>query len=180
MPGHHVASIDPNAHVERRHAKTLVVLIDVQHGHLHLDGAGQRTFQIVLVRLRSAKQSHDGVPHELVDGAAMANDDFAHALEITVKGLHHLQRRVLLGHRREAAQVRQQNSDRAAFGALHGVHRSKDQPADFLPQLRLAGCIKARCGLLVEQGQQLLGELRLIVLLHGLGGPAEKPPRIAG
>ena len=69
---HDLASVDadPRLHAELR------------QGSAHLVGGADGSQRVVLVDVRDAEHRHDGVPHELLNGAAVCLDDPTHALEV--------------------------------------------------------------------------------------------------
>ena len=70
---------------------------------------------VVLVRGRRAPDRHDRVADELLDRAAVAVDHLARQVEVARQGLADVLGVALLGERREADEVGEQDGDQAPF-----------------------------------------------------------------
>ena len=118
--GHDRAGVDADAHEQFRRPDLPVVLVYVFHGELHVHGAGQGALHVIRVRIGGAKQHHDRIAHEFVDGAPVTADDVAHFDQISVQEAEHHTNRVVFRNGRESAQVGQQYGDFAAREFLAG------------------------------------------------------------
>ena len=80
---------------------------------MHLQRRQDRAARIVVVGERLAECGHDRVTEELVDFAAVVGDAFVKDLEAAIDGADELLRRKELGEPSKAADVGEQNGDRA-------------------------------------------------------------------
>ena len=85
---HHLAGVDADAHLDLGQILLAVPLVDLVHGDLHRQCAGDSALGIVLVPHRCAEQDEDRVADELVDGALIMLDDRHHSGEVAVEQLH--------------------------------------------------------------------------------------------
>jgi hypothetical protein len=56
--------------------------VDVRHGELHAEGAGDRLRRVVVTGDRGTKDDEDRITDDLVDGAIVPTDDVHHRLEV--------------------------------------------------------------------------------------------------
>ena len=117
-----------------------------------LEGGPDGALGVVLVGDRGAPDGHDGITDELLDRAAVALDDLAGKVEVAAEELAHRLRVRLLGERREADEVGEEDVTRrrSATGAGRGTGRpGRAAPAS-------AGGARTDGG---EQGRALAAEL---------------------
>ena len=81
-----------------------------------LEPRADRALGIVLVGDRRAPDGHDGVTDELLDGPAVELDDSRRALEVAAQELAHRLGVAVLGDRREADEVGEEDGDEAPLG----------------------------------------------------------------
>ena len=81
-----------------------------------LEGGPDGTLGVVLAGGRRAPDGHDRVADELLDRPAVAPDDLGREVEVAGQGLADLLAVALLGERREADEVGEQDRDEAALG----------------------------------------------------------------
>ncbi len=91
--------------------------VDLVHRQLHGQGGRRPSLGVVGMRERRAEDREDRVADELVDGAAMRDDDLGHAGEVAVEDLHDVSGIAVLGEPRIAAQVRHQDRHHALLSA---------------------------------------------------------------
>ncbi len=70
---------------------------------------------IVLLGDRRAPHGHHGIADELLDGAAVTADDLAREVEVAAERVAHILRVALLGKRREADEIGEEDADQASF-----------------------------------------------------------------
>ena len=98
-----------------------IELLELQ---LHLDGGVDRARRVVRPAHRGAPQAHQGVSDELVEDAAVLEEDVDHQLEIVVEHLDHFLRGQLLAHRGEAADVAEEDGQLGELAALRQLQRA--------------------------------------------------------
>ena len=84
-PDHHLAAIQPDPHVDRNATAPLDLGRILLDRGLHGERRVARPHGVVLMRQRRAKQGHDAVAHDLIDGALIAVHRGHHALQHRVK-----------------------------------------------------------------------------------------------
>ena len=93
-PGHHGACVHADAQKHLGQALGQVGKVQLAHGNLHLHRTQQRTVHIVLAGHRRAKQHHDRVTHELVDGALVLEHDLRQPCQAAVERRNDHRRRL--------------------------------------------------------------------------------------
>ena len=97
--------MDADPHLDLGQATLLAAGIHPVHGELHGKGAGHGTFGVV-GRCRGCAENHEHpVTHDLIDGAAIVQDQVDHRLQIAVQKRDGFLRREALGQGCKAAQV---------------------------------------------------------------------------
>ena len=114
---HGLAAVDADPHLEARAAALDVPAVDVDHRPLHGERGGGGALGVVRMGQRRAEHGEDGVADELVDGAAIFDDDVGHAGQVLVQHTHHLLGIALLGEAGVTAQVRHEDGDVALLPA---------------------------------------------------------------
>ena len=116
-----LAGHDPRASV---HLRT-----EGPHGVDDLEGRPDGALRVVLAGDRRAPDGHDGVPDELLDGAAVAGDDVAG--EIEVRGQQFADRLgvAALGEAREPDEVGEEDGDEPSLGDGSGGRAGPRCPA---------------------------------------------------
>ena len=100
----------------------LDAVAQARHRVDQLERGADRALGVVLVRDRRAPDGHDRVADELLDRAAVALDDLAREVEVARQRVADVLRVALLGERREADEVGEQDADELALrAALAGV-----------------------------------------------------------
>ena len=89
---------------------------DGSDGVDELEGGPHGALGVVLAGGRRSPDRHDGIADELLDRPAVAPDDLRRELEVAGQGLADLLAVALLGERREADEVGEQDRDQAALG----------------------------------------------------------------
>jgi len=107
LPGHHVAAVDPDSHVEAVSEARLAHPGVESREPLaeHLSGRRDGAIGVVWLLDRRPEDGHDPVPHIGDQGPAVVHDRVAHLREVVVEDVDHLVRRQALGEGGEAAQV---------------------------------------------------------------------------
>ena len=108
-----LAGVDADAHQQARAAARDVGLVERVHRALHRERGGRRALGVVDVLDRRAVDREDRVADELVDRAAVRDDDIGHAAEVVVEHLHDARGVAVLGEARVPAQVGHQHGDLA-------------------------------------------------------------------
>jgi hypothetical protein len=146
------------------------------------ESGADRALRIVLVRRRRAEERHDGIPDELLDGAAVALELATDAVVVRTEDGAHLLRVELLGLRRKPDKVAEEDGDDLAllacdcFGserrAAHpaqaealGVLLAAARTADHAQRVRRRRPVVSACG--ADQG--LVGARRRSGGRHGRG-----------
>ena len=101
----HTAGVHTDAHFELHIILRRQPPVDVCHGELHAEGAGDRLRRVVVTGNRGTKDDEDRVADNLVDGAIVPADDVHHRVEVEIEDLDHRARWHPLGHGGEPAKV---------------------------------------------------------------------------
>ena len=103
-----LAGQDPGARLDSR--------AEARDGIDQFERGANRPFGVVLLRDRRSPDGHHRVADELLDRAAVALDHVARQVEVAGQRLADVLRVTLLGKRREADQVGEQDADEAPLG----------------------------------------------------------------
>jgi hypothetical protein len=112
--GDHLAGVHTGSVGQRDAIVSREVLVDLCECRPHVDHGAYRAQRIVLVRARQPEDGHDGVPDELFDLAAVAQDLRGHRVEVAGLDLVQALRIQSLAQRCGVLQVAKDHRDRLA------------------------------------------------------------------
>ena len=81
----HRTGVDAHPDLQHRPAHCLPMGVQIFQGDDHLQGGPAGQAGMVRLDQRGAEQGHDGIPHVLVDGAPVVDDDVAHGVQEIVQ-----------------------------------------------------------------------------------------------
>src|SRR5437867_494799 len=115
VAGEHLPEVDPDPNAELRAALLLPLRLEPLQGLELIERAVHGAIGVVFVRHGRAPQRHDRIAHELVERAAVLEHELHHLGEILGEERGDVVRAHGLRHRREAADIGEENHDRSLF-----------------------------------------------------------------
>jgi hypothetical protein len=110
-PGHDPTGADPDTDIDLWQLVLAMPMPELVHRDLHFHGAQQRALGMVSRRgVIAMKDHHDGIAHELIDGAVMPHDDLGHQPEAAAQHAEDHVGRIGSRDRREPAQVGEEDA----------------------------------------------------------------------
>ncbi len=168
------------AHFDFRPAFLAVMFIDPVHGLLHLESAAHGSLGRIGHRHGGPEDYQDGIPDDLVNGAAMFMDNLDHGGKVMVQQGHHHSGLKLFGQGGEAAQIGHQQGNLALFAAqLEAFGQIQEHPHDVVAGVAAEGLpdkLVAALELSVQIDQFFSGVLQLTG--HGVERGGEVPHEV--
>ena len=113
--GDHLTAVDPDPQPKLERVPVAIELAQGGDSLVHGQGGVDRPDRIILVGDRRPEQGHDGVAHELVDGAAVEGDRLGQASEHRCRELTHVLGVEALRQGGEPDDVGEQHADESAL-----------------------------------------------------------------
>jgi hypothetical protein len=117
---HGLADVNPEAGMKRLQSFRLELAIDRLIGGLRLQRGAAGAFAMIGLPVRRVPERHHGVSDELVDGAALRQNDIRQCGEVTRRLLHQCIRLHTLGNRGEASDIGEERGDLLSGAAKLG------------------------------------------------------------
>src|SRR5215470_14299913 len=159
----HAARVYPDAHLELGRTLRSKTPIHVCHGELHGQSTRHRLLRVLRASHRRSKDHHDGIAHDLVDGALVTAYDIHHRLEIEIENLERLVWGESGHHGGEPAQVGHQDSRLPLLSPeIKGLRRAQEAFGYLLGHVASEGATdelvgaSELCALALQGGRRLV------------------------